>query len=311
MVPLHVVIGIINNSQGEILLTHRPKQVHQGDLWEFPGGKVEPGETVLAALNRELQEEIAVTIKQARPLIRITHTYLDREVLLDVWQIEQWQGQPWGCEGQLMTWCSPNDLINKQFPAANTPIITAIQLPKLYLITPEPQSKNFFYQLESCLDAGITLVQMRAKQLSELSYCHYAEKSLTLCKRYQAKLLVNSTLKIAVSVGADGIHLNTERLFMNLEIPNNLLVASSCHSMAEIKQANLIKTNFIVISPVHKTTSHPNSSPLGWQQLFQLTEQANCPAFALGGMQISDMEIATAHGAQGIAAISGLWVQKT
>ncbi|MBE9563112.1 MAG: Nudix family hydrolase, partial [Proteobacteria bacterium] len=244
---------------------------------------------------------------RARPLIRTTYNYPDKEILLDVWHIEQWQGQPWGREGQPMTWCSPNDLIKKQFPAADIPIITAIQLPTLYLITPEPQNKSFFYQLESCLNSGIKLVQLRAKQLSELNYCHYAEKALTLCEHYQAKLLVNSTPKIAVSVGANGVHLNSKRLFMDLEIPNNLLVAASCHSLAELKQANLIKANFIVISPVHKTKSHPDSSTLGWQQFFQLTEQANCPVFALGGMRISDVKIAIAHGAQGIAAISSLW----
>ncbi|MDM8567141.1 Nudix family hydrolase [Candidatus Halobeggiatoa sp. HSG11] len=307
MCTLHVVAGIVNNSQDEILITHRSKHVHQGDLWEFPGGKVEPGETALSALNRELQEEVAITVKQARPLIRIKHTYPDKKILLDVWQIEQWQGQPWGREGQLMEWCTVDNLAKKQFPTANIAIIKVIQLPKLYLITPEPQNNKFFYQLEKCLDNGITLVQLRANQLSELTYCHYAEKALTLCEHYKAKLLVNSSPKVAVSVGANGVHLNSKRLFMDLEIPNNLLVAASCHSIAEIKQANLIKTDFIVVSPIHSTTTHPDFSPLGWQQLFQLTESANCPVFALGGMQISDVKIAIAHGAQGIAAISSLW----
>ncbi|MFK5970870.1 MAG: Nudix family hydrolase [Candidatus Marithrix sp.] len=307
MLPLHVVVGIIYNSQGEVLITRRLKHVHQGGLWEFPGGKVESSETALEALNRELQEEIDITVQQARPLIRITHSYPDETVLLDVWQIEKWQGKPYGCEGQEMAWCPLNDLLNRQFPVANIPIITAIQLPTQYLITPEPQDKKFFYQLESCLDSGIKLVQLRAKELSELDYCHHAEQALTLCDRYQAKLLVNSSFKIAMSVGTDGVHLNSERLFSDLEIPSNLLVAASCHSLAEIDQANKLKLDFIVVSPVRTTTSHPDSSPLGWQQLFQLTEAANCPVFALGGMLITDVKIAIAHGTQGIAAISSLW----
>ncbi len=307
MLPLHVVVGVIYNSKDEVLITRRLEHVHQGDLWEFPGGKIESGETALEALSRELEEEIDITVQQARPLIRITHSYPDQTVLLDVWQIEKWHGKPYGCEGQKITWCLPNSLANKQFPVANIPIITAIKLPTKYLITPEPQDKKFFYKLESCLDSGIKLVQLRAKELSELDYCHHAEQALTLCDRYQAKLLANSSLKTAMSVGTDGIHLNSERLFSDLEIPSNLLVAASCHSLAEIEQANRLKLDFIVISPVKTTTSHPDSSPLGWKQLFHLTESANCPVFALGGMQISDIEIAIAHGTQGIAAISGLW----
>ena len=307
MTPLHVVAGVIYNSENKVLITCRPEHVHQGGLWEFPGGKVEQGETALEALNRELHEEIDITVQQARPLIRITHAYPDKTILLDIWQIEKWQGKPYGCEGQEMAWCSLNDLKNKQFPVADIPIIKAIQLPTQYLITPEPQDKKFFYQLESCLDSGIKLVQLRAKKLSELDYCHHAERALILCDRYQAKLLTNSSLKTAISVGTDGVNLNSKRLFTDLEIPNNLLVAASCHSLAEIDQANKLKLDFIAVSPVHVTTSHPDSSPLGWQQFFQLTESANCPVFALGGMKISDIEIATAHGAQGIAAISGLW----
>jgi 8-oxo-dGTP diphosphatase len=309
---LHVVVGVISNSQGEILLARRPDHTYQGGLWEFPGGKSEAGETALQALTRELQEEIGIVVQQARPLICITHAYPEKKIRLDVWYIEQWQGKPWGREGQIVKWYSPNLLKNKQFPATDFPIITALQLPSLYLITPEPVSlndKKFFYRLEACLDRDISLVQLRANNLSERDYCYCAEKALTLCDRRGAQLLVNASPDIALSVGTHGVHLNSKRLQAYVERPleTDLWVAASCHNLADIQQANQFGIDFIVLSPVQLTASHPKATPLGWLKFWQLTEQAHCPVFALGGMKKEDIHSAWAHGAQGIAAIRALW----
>ena len=182
----------------------------------------------------------------------------------------------------------------------------------LYLITPEPLSptdKAFFTQLEKCLETGITLVQLRAKKLTEREYCLCAETALKLCHNYNALLLVNATPKIALSIGSDGVHLNRTRLLKCTKRPLNsdLMVAASCHSLEEIQQANLIGVDFIVLSPVRTTASHPEALPLGWKQFAELTKQAKCPVFALGGMRIEDVSIARAHGGQGIAAIRALW----
>ena len=187
-----------------------------------------------------------------------------------------------------------------------------MQLFSLYLITPQPiskQDKQFFYQLETSLDKnkGISLVQLRAKNLSEQDYCHCAEKALTLCHDYNAKLLVNATPEIALSIGTDGVHLNRIRLFSYKNLNTELLVAASCHSIEEIKQANLIGVDFLVLSPVRITASHPEAPALGWTKFAELTKQANCPVFALGGMLKEDIAKAKAHGGQGIAAIRGLW----
>ncbi len=309
---LHVVAGVIYNAQNQVLIALRPKQTHQGGLWEFPGGKCETGETAEQALARELQEEIGIVVQQSRPLIRIFHTYPDKKILLDVFRIERWHGKAWGREGQAVQWCSPNLLKHNDFPAANVPIITAIQLPTKYLITPEPASvneKTFFYRLEAALDQGINLVQLRSKQFSERDYCHYAEKVLTRCDRHHAQLLINAAPKIALSVGANGVHLNSQRLWAYTERPLNtdLWVAASCHTDADIEQANRIGIDFIVLGSVQATLSHPDALPLGWFKFCQLTEQAHCPVFALGGMKKDYMPQAWAHGAQGIAAIRALF----
>jgi len=309
---LHVVAGVIYNPQGKILLARRPFHAHQGGLWEFPGGKCEVGESASLALARELHEELGLFVQQARPLIRIPHVYPDKKIFLDVWHVEKWYGQVWGRENQTLQWCSANSLKNNKFPAANYPIITAIQLPSLYLITPEPASsidKAFFYRLEKSLDRGISLVQLRAKNLAERDYCYCAEKALTLCNRYAAQLLINTTPEIVLSLGADGVHLNSERLLAYTErpLPAQFWVAASCHQNKEVQQANLIGTDFMVLGSVHTTASHPQISPLGWLKFRDLAEPARCPVFALGGMKVSDVPKAWTYGAQGIAAIRALW----
>ena len=310
---IHVVAGVIENTQGEILLTRRPDHVHQGGLWEFPGGKCEQGESIEQALVRELKEELDIDVQQARPLIRIDHTYPDqRRVLLDVWRVEHWAGQPWGREQQRMEWCAMKALQDRAFPSANLPILSALRLPSFYLITPEPSSwrdKKFFYQLEACLDQQISLIQLRAKHLTDKEYCYYAEKALTLCDRHGATLMVNTTVEIALSVGASGLHLTCERAQCYTERPleKSWNISTSCHSLAEIQHAHRLQVDFIVLSPVKMTPSHIETPPLGWHQFFHLTEQSDCPVFALGGMNKQDVVKAWAHGGQGIAAIRSLW----
>ncbi len=312
---IHVVAAVIENAQQQILLSLRPKHLHQGDLWEFAGGKVESNENVEQALRREIQEELDLQIDMARPLIRIHHDYVDKSILLDVWQVEKWRGTPIGREGQQLAWVKREHLKNYTFPAANLPIITALHLPPTYLITPEPERLNdlsFFHHLERCLDKQINLIQLRAKCLYASSlrdYSYFAERVLTLCDRYHARLLLNADVQTVLSVGANGVHLNSERLAecSARPLPAHLWVAASCHDEQQIQQAKHIQTDFIVISPVQATPSHPDSEPLGWQRFFALTELANCPVYALGGMQKHDIETAFMHGGQGIAAIRSLF----
>lgn len=304
---LHVAVGVITNAQGQVLLARRPEHLAEGGLWEFPGGKREQGENIEQTLRRELWEELGIIVQQARPLISIN----ENNILLDVWQIEQWQGQPSGREGQTVQWCALGQLLEKTFPTANYPVVTAVQLPNFYAITPEPVAYDdnaFFYRLETCLASGISLIQLRAKALSSDNYKRWAERALTLGKRYEAKMLINNSLEIAQALDAHGVHLSSQRLLDCQERPAQAWVAASCHSMEEIQQANTIGVDFIVVSPVQRTVSHPEVHALGWYRFFQLTEQAKCPVFALGGMTRGDLPKAWAHGGQGIAAIRALWM---
>jgi len=310
-VRVHVAAAAIFDDQGRVLISRRPAHVHQGGLWEFPGGKFEPGETAAHALRRELHEELGISVQTARPLIQVVHDYPDKAVWLDVWRVDDFAGKPAGCEGQAIEWVAVGNLGEYPFPAANTPIIKAVCLPDRYLITPEPglDHSRFLGELERALASGISLVQLRARQLSAADYRALVPAVRHLCQQANARLLLNAEPALAAEVGVDGVHLTSARL-MGLStrpLGAEYLVGASCHTQEEVLHAGALGLDFIVVSPVQQTTSHPGAQLLGFGGLQHLTEQALLPVYALGGMQLSDMDAAFRHGAQGIAAISGLW----
>lgn len=296
-----------------MLLTLRPDHLHQGGLWEFPGGKVETGESATQALRRELQEELDITPEELRPLIRIHHDYGDRAILLDVWRVSRYSGVPWGKEGQAMEWVNVAQLPQRAFPPANAPVIKALQLPSCYLITPEPGDQDRFLQCLRCaIGQGVTLVQLRAKGLDDRAYETLARRVIPVCRSAGARILLNSSVALAMELGADGVHLDSRRLMQGrrADLPRGLMVAASCHDFEEVAQANRLGVDFMVVSPVLPTRSHPRACPLGWEGLGRLCEQALAPVYALGGMTRDHLGQAYAHGAQGIAGITAFWDER-
>jgi 8-oxo-dGTP diphosphatase len=309
---LHIAVAVVTDRADRVLLARRPATAHQGGLWEFPGGKVEAGEDVLAALRREIEEEIGIRIDSARPFITIGHAYPDREVLLDVWRVERWRGIASGCEGQPIAWVRPDAFDDYDFPAADLPILSAIRLPSLYLITPEvgEDRRAFLHTLTICLDAGVRLVQLRTKQLSAASqFKTLTEEVLRLSAQFDARLILNASPAAAAALGAHGVHLTSSRLLQLLERPmgKDFWIGASCHNATEVEQATRIAADFMLISPVNQTASHPDAQALGWEGFQALARRAQRPVFALGGMQPVDMRQAWRCGAQGIAVISSVW----
>ena len=125
---VHVAVGVLLNNKKEVLVAKRKESAHQGGLWEFPGGKVEPGETTLSALKREIQEEVDISIHSAKSLLKTQHDYGDKVVLLDVWLSNEFSGLARGLEGQLVGWLALEELYNYDFPAANHAIIEKLLL---------------------------------------------------------------------------------------------------------------------------------------------------------------------------------------
>ncbi len=311
---LYVAAAAIFDERSRVLIAQRPTHVHQGGLWEFPGGKVEAGETVREALARELHEELGIDVQQARPLIRVRHDYPDKSVLLDVWRVDDFSGGALsvdrkGREGQPLVWVQPHELSGYDFPAANIPIVTAVQLPDYYLVTPNPDDDSlaFLTQLETRLREGIRLVQLRAKTLSDTDYLALAKQCQGLCEQHDAALMLNADPGLVAEVGAAGVHLDSGRLASLSERPDVKWVSASCHSPEQLRQAEKLKADFVMLSPVAATASHPGSVPLGWKQFQVLVDLAHCPVYALGGMTSADLQQAFIHGAQGVAAIRALW----
>ena len=309
---VHVAAAaMISADQKHVLIARRPSNVDHGGLWEFPGGKLAPYETGLEGLKRELHEELGVEIVRAQPLIRVHHEYPDKHILLDVWQVHEFAGEPFGREGQAVRWVPMNELVNYPFPAANLPILRAVMLPTEYLITgEESDDERFASLLERALrEDSIRLVQLRAKSLDDTAYVARAERALKLCREYGAKLLLNGEPALLDQVDADGIHLTSARL-MQLDrrpIAENKWLSASTHDQKQLSQAAVLGCDFVTLSPLRTTPSHPEVAPMGWHDFQQLVERAGMPVFALGGMTRFDANHARAVGAQGIASIRDFW----
>ena len=334
---VHVAVAVIVNDADEVCISLRHEHAHQGGLWEFPGGKVESDETVEQALSREIKEELGLDILHSRPLIRIKHDYGDKSVCLHVRKITGFRGRAVGLEGQDVKWVPIEDLTDYDFPEANQAVIKSLSLPHQYLITGAFESlDDFSIRLESALNKGIKLVQLRLKSrvvdsITELAsendgnrFYRIIEQASALCASHHARLMLNLSMEIQRLLGVtdisdiditfDGVHLDS-RTLMSIEsvIPlkqKAKLVSASCHNAEELKTAEKLGLDFVVLSPVKRTSSHPEAPTLGWEQFEQLSDLVSVPVYALGGLNKGDLEEAWSRGAQGVASISGFWLSR-
>ena len=311
---VHVAAAAIFGDDGQLLISRRPLHLHQGGLLEFPGGKLEPGESPEQALVRELEEELGIIPQQFEPLIQIPYDYPDKRVLLDVWRVNNYSGVPEGKEGQALYWLDVDQLRPEEFPAANRPIINALQLPAFYLITPELPVEPLLAGLDAALAKfpGL-LVQLRAHHLDDAAYAELACAVLPLCRARNARLILNRAPEAVVGVEADGIHLN-RHLLKNQSQELLLgfaegLVGASCHNQAELELACNLGLDYLLVSPVLATASHPGAETLEWEGFAALARSAVMPVYALGGMGLEMAPLAARHGGQGVASISAFFAE--
>jgi 8-oxo-dGTP diphosphatase len=304
---VHVVAGVMLDARGRVLLARRTEGRDLAGLWEFPGGKVDPGETPMQALARELHEELGIRVQAAEPLIAVPQQYRDKRILLDVYRV-RYAGKPSDREQQALAWAPPEKLCTYPMPPADRPVVAALTQPAHYLVTPDfdGDRRAFIAGVGRALEAGIRRIQLRAPSLSGPGLESLALEVKQHCDPVGAELLVNGDVALAARIGC-GVHLKATQLMALSErpLPEQLRVAASCHDAAELAHAQAVGVDFGVLGPVAATPGH--GTPLGWRGFAQLREQVPLPLYGLGGLDRGDLVIARNHGAQGIAAIRGLW----
>lgn len=309
---LDIAVGVLVDGEGRLLIAQRRPETPGAGYWEFPGGKREPGEAIFGCLARELAEEIGVTDITGVPLIRFSHDRGPRPVRLHVWRIDDWTGEPGGREGQVVRWMPRERLDSVELLPATDVILTALALPRRYLITPRLADNDrdaWFAALDAALASGIRLLRLRDSDLSDARYARLAEAVIERARRHGAAVLLDRDAAMVKSLGAAGLHWPAKRIAAARRRPvgRDLWFAASAHDSAELEAAIAAGADFATLSPVAITASHRRSTPLGWPGFENGREDLALPVYALGGLEIADQNDALAHNAQGIAAIRGLW----
>lgn len=306
---IHVVAAVITDARGRILLNRRNGTSDMAGLWEFPGGKREPGETSEQALARELHEELGIEAEIGPWLMEVPQLYPDKRLRLEVRQVRQWKGVARGREGQAITWVAPDKLSRYSMPPADLPVVALLRQAERYLVTPEPAdgAAAWLDALEAAVAAGASRVQLRTPQFA--GRAPLAREAVERVGR-RAELLLNRDVALARALGV-GVHLGSEQLLQlqRRPLPDSLPVAASCHDLAQLQAAQRLGCDFVVLGPVQATASHPGAPALGWDTFERLREQVALPIYAIGGLGAGDIDAARRHGAQGVAAIRALWPQ--
>ncbi|HQS59122.1 MAG TPA: Nudix family hydrolase [Gallionellaceae bacterium] len=305
----YVSVAVLQRPDGAFLMARRPEGKAYSGYWEFPGGKVEAGETSHHALTRELHEELGIEVITAYPWLTRVFTYPHATVHLNFFRVTRWQGEPHGREGQLLSWQRLPELTVAPVLPANDPIMRALQLPHLYAISnaTELGTEVFIQRLQLALNNGLRLLQIREKGWERPALRELALRSIELAHAAGARVLINGDADLAREVGADGVQLTGSQLAVCRERPNFGLCAASCHSAAELKHAAELELDFALLSPVLPTKSHPGAAHLGWDAFAAMARESSMPVYALGGLQKRDMETAWQSGAHGIALLRQAW----
>jgi 8-oxo-dGTP diphosphatase len=310
---VEVAAAVMLRADGqEFLLAQRPEGKVYAGYWEFPGGKVEPGESVREALIRELQEELGITVTACSPWLTRQFTYPHATVRLHFWRVTAWDGEigiTAPLEHAAVNWekCGKSASVTPILPA-NDPILKALSLPTTMAITmAETEGTEVQVErLEAALSNGLRLIQIRDKNWPSAQRLWFAEVVTRLVHNHpNALVLVNDDAHIARCVGADGLHLSSASLIECTQRPDFEWVGASCHNALELAKAVELGCDYALLGPVLPTLTHPEASAMGWAEFTRLITDCPIPVFALGGMQGDMMLEAQQNGAHGIAMMRG------
>ncbi len=317
----HAAVGVIQHENGLVLLAERPTGKAWAGYWEFPGGKIETGETAEQALKRELQEELGITATTLYPWLTRTYDYEAKydangklespakTVKLHFYVVTAWQGEPFGMEKQTISWQNPEKLMVSPMLPANAPIMTGLSLSPVMAITnlSELGETQFFESLKCALENGLMMILVREKQLAAEDLHAFAEQVMEIAAPYEAKVFIHTHIQLTKMLTASGVHFSSTDLMALQTRPEGMLCGASCHNAIELSHAAKLALDYVLLSPVEKTQSHVDAVPLGWEAFTQLIEDYPLPVYALGGMEVASLAKARASGAHGIAMQRVIW----
>lgn len=304
-----VAAAALINEQGEILIAQRPEGKHMAGFWEFPGGKLEPNESVADALSRELLEEIAVVPTISRPLITLEHAYPEKTVRLHVFVVSDWKGEVRSAEGQALKWVAASQLPEQQLLPADKPIADALRLPPIIGITSDGRDVDGWcgIVIRQSARLGERLDVLKAQRLVARGV-----KPLNLLRTTGglSVLALESDIVDRMTYSdfafdSNPLHLKSSELWTYSAAPRTQWLSASVHSIEELQQAEKIGCDFVLLGSVNPTASHPDVTPLGWEGFSKIVSQAHIPVYALGGCGMEHLLQAWNAGAQGVAGISG------
>ncbi|MFO7787967.1 MAG: Nudix family hydrolase [Halospina sp.] len=310
---VHVAVAAVSRQQAgreQVLVARRHAQQHQGGLLEFPGGKVEPGESAAAALVRELDEEVGLRVPESGLgfELSLTHDYGDRRVQLDLYRATGFSGEPRGREDQPLMWLDVATLDPGDFPAANRRMIQVLALPARTLVTGAgARADELADRLQGWAGSQCLL---RCPELDDAAYQGLASACAPVARSAGCALLLHGAPeRLAAVPGADGLHLpwRAARALMERPASRAYRLGVSCHDRASLEHAQRLGVDYAFLSPVRPTASHPDRPPLGWDGFEALVMDLDLPVYALGGVGGDDVAQSRRHGGCGIAGIGFWW----
>ncbi|HEY4136944.1 MAG TPA: Nudix family hydrolase [Casimicrobiaceae bacterium] len=306
---IRVAAAVIIGADGQFLLAQRPPGKPYAGYWEFPGGKLEPGETAAAALVRELKEELGMSVTRAAPWLVQEFVYPHAHVELNFFRVIEWRGDPIGHDGQAFAWQRPGAVDVAPLLPANQRVMAALELPSIYGVTlaGEVGEEAFLERAEHALACGLRLIQLREKSWSAARRDALAAQLLPLASRHGARVLLNGSVEDAREGGYAGVHWTSAALSAATSRPRDLLIGASCHSRDDLAKAISLDVDFAVVGPVKPTPTHAAMRPLEWDGFATCVDRTRVPVYAIGGLTMNDLPSAIAHGAQGIALRRFAW----
>ena len=306
---VRVAAAVLVRRDGKVLLAQRLPGTTYSGYWEFPGGKLEAGESAHDALARELREELDIEVARASPWLTRHYDYPHALVELNFFRVFEWRREPRGKDGQSIAWQLPGAFDVEPLLPANATVLRALELPSIYAISMAEDIGDdaFLRRAEQALARGLQLIQLREKSFDAGRLERLAGRLLPAADRCGARVLLNGSVEMARRLGCAGIHLTAAALRAATGRPRDMLCAASCHDRDELALAANLGADFAVLGPVASTPTHPDVQPLGWQRWSKLVQGTPIPVYAVGGLTAADLDAAVSAGAHGVALRRAAW----